>query len=218
MRVHTGLVDQSALSSKPPKEVMAEVTRVLIEMGMEVKKENEFKLRCTRARRRKAGAVTGLGLGTVMSGSSLGGAFMGTASSSKTDGRGLPIPQSPSLSSGLFSASQNLKGMLLRRGSSHASYITRSDSDILSLPSAKRSPSVSSMVLSPGMSPQTVHEPLYGEHSVDNGDEVKFAVELCKIKNLPGLYLLSIKRLRGSVWSFKFIYQTVVERCETLTH
>lgn len=47
--------------------------------------------------------------------------------------------------------------------------------------------------------------------SVDIGDEVKFNVELCRIKNLPGLYLLNIKRLRGSVWSFKFIYQTVIE-------
>jgi protein-serine/threonine kinase len=25
------------------------------------------------------------------------------------------------------------------------------------------------------------------------------------------LYLLNIKRLRGNVWSFKFIYQTVIE-------
>ena len=50
-----------------------------------------------------------------------------------------------------------------------------------------------------------------GHVSVDSGDEVKFVVELCRIKNLPGLYLLNIKRLRGSVWSFKFIYQTVLE-------
>ena len=47
--------------------------------------------------------------------------------------------------------------------------------------------------------------------SVDNGDEVKFHVEVCRIKNLPGLYLLSIKRIRGSVWSFKYIYKTVIE-------
>ena len=47
--------------------------------------------------------------------------------------------------------------------------------------------------------------------SVDNGDEVRFVVELCRMKNLPGLYLLNIKRLRGGVWSFKFIYQTVLE-------
>lgn len=47
--------------------------------------------------------------------------------------------------------------------------------------------------------------------SVDSGDEVKFNVEVCRIKNLPGLYLLNIKRLRGSVWSFKFVYQTIIE-------
>jgi protein-serine/threonine kinase len=46
---------------------------------------------------------------------------------------------------------------------------------------------------------------------VDSGDEVKFNVELCRIKNLPGLYLLSIKRLKGGVWSFKFIYQSILE-------
>jgi len=32
------------------------------------------------------------------------------------------------------------------------------------------------------------------------------------MKNLPGLYSLNIKRLKGGVWSFKFIYQTVLER------
>jgi protein-serine/threonine kinase len=31
------------------------------------------------------------------------------------------------------------------------------------------------------------------------------------MKNLPGLYYLSIKRLKGNVWSFKFIYQSVLE-------
>ena len=67
IRVHTGLVDQSALSSRPPAEVITEVLRVLQGMGMEIKKENEFRLRCTRVRKRKGGATTGLGLGSVMS-------------------------------------------------------------------------------------------------------------------------------------------------------
>lgn len=103
--------------------------------------------------------------------------------------------------------------MLLRRGSSyssqHSSVLARSESDLLNSVN-------NSGVQSPSLGP--LPEPLYGEHAIDNGDEVRFAVELCRIKNLHGLYLLSIKRLRGSVWSFKFIYQTVVERCETLTH
>jgi hypothetical protein len=47
--------------------------------------------------------------------------------------------------------------------------------------------------------------------SVDGGDEVRFSIELTKIKNLPGLLSLDIKRLRGNIWSFKFVYQTVLE-------
>lgn len=83
MRVHTGLVDQSALSSKPPKEVMYEVLRVLQEMGIEIKKENEFRLRCTRVRRRKSGPTTGLGLGSVIgSGSGMSPFTMMTSASS----------------------------------------------------------------------------------------------------------------------------------------
>nr|XP_019049956.1 CAMK/CAMKL/KIN4 protein kinase [Kwoniella bestiolae CBS 10118]OCF28886.1 CAMK/CAMKL/KIN4 protein kinase [Kwoniella bestiolae CBS 10118] len=202
MRVHTGLVDQSALSSKPPKEVMAEVLKVLQEMGMDIKRENEFRLRCTRVRRRKAGATTALG--SVMSVGSGMSPFtlMGTASTIKTDSRGLPLPMSPS-SGGL---SSGLKGMLLRRGSSYSSqaHLPRSDSEIFSSPSMSNTPVLPSTEKMPS-------EPLYGEHSVDSGDEVKFVIELCRIKNLPGLYLLNIKRLRGSVWSFKFIYQTVLE-------
>ena len=85
MRVHTGLVDQSALSSKPPVEVIHEVLRVLQEMGIEIKRENEFRFRCTRARRRKTGPTTGLGLGGVIgSGSGMSPfAAMTNASSSK---------------------------------------------------------------------------------------------------------------------------------------
>ncbi|WVR04046.1 hypothetical protein IAU60_001045 [Kwoniella sp. DSM 27419] len=211
MRIHTGLVDQSALSSKPPKEVMAEVVKVLQEMGMDIKRENEFRLRCTRVRRRKAGPTTGLGLGSVMSvGSGMGSfSLMSSASSSKTDSRGLPMPMSPS--TGILS-SGGLKGMLLRRGSSFSGQLPRSDSEVFGSPSLGSASPLASGDVKPA------NEPLYGEHSVDNGDEVKFMIELCRIKNLPGLYLLTIKRLRGSVWSFKFIYQTVVERTSSLTH
>jgi protein-serine/threonine kinase len=177
MRVHTGLVDQTALSSKPPKEVMYEVLRVLQEMGMEIKKENEFRLRCTRARKRKSGATTGLGLGSVMSVGSTMGTLMNTASVSRvrslaresemslhiqTDSRGLPLP---STSSGGLLSGGGIKGMLMRRGSSYSSThpnLVRSDSDNL-----LGSPSASSAGFgSPAMmSSPNLHEPLYGEHS-----------------------------------------------------
>ena len=177
MRVHTGLVDQSALSSLPPAEVLAEVLRVLQGMGIDVKKENDFRLRCTRVRRRKAGATTGLGLGSVMSVGSGMSPFnlMNSASTGRvcadfcselsirlidvrqTDSRGLPMPSSPS--AGLLS-SGGLKGMLLRRGSSmsspHPSPMVRSESEPFGSPSAS-----STGFASPTLGP----EPLYGEHS-----------------------------------------------------
>ncbi|BEI88004.1 uncharacterized protein CcaverHIS019_0107220 [Cutaneotrichosporon cavernicola] len=204
MRVHSGLVDQSVLTSRPPKEVMAEVIRVLHGMGMDAKQEADYRLRCTRVRRRKAGPTTGLSTGAA----GLGTIALVQASNKNGDGRSLPSSGSGGLS--------GLKGMLLRRGSSYSSYsshaLARSESDLF----ASTSPSTTPQLASPNLGPAP--EPVYGEHAIDNGDEVKFVVELCRIKNLQGLYLLRIKRLRGSVWAFKFIYQTIVDRCETLTH
>lgn len=69
LRVHVGVVDQSALTSKGAIEVMDQVQKVLYDMGIEVKRETEFKLRCMRVRRKKAGAMTGLGLSSFGNGS-----------------------------------------------------------------------------------------------------------------------------------------------------
>jgi protein-serine/threonine kinase len=46
---------------------------------------------------------------------------------------------------------------------------------------------------------------------MDTGDEIKFNVELCRLKNLSGLYILHVNRVRGNAWSYKFIYQTIIE-------
>lgn len=94
--------------------------------------------------------------------------------------------------------------MLLRRGSSYSSSTNLPRSESVLSETNVHSPRVES-------STSPVKEPLYGEHSIDSGDEVKFNVELCRIKGLPGLYQLNAKRLRGNVWSYKFIYQTIIE-------
>lgn len=52
---------------------------------------------------------------------------------------------------------------------------------------------------------------IYGDASVDPGDEVRFSVELCRIKNLPGLYIVDMRRMRGNVWAYKFIYRTLLD-------
>lgn len=51
---------------------------------------------------------------------------------------------------------------------------------------------------------------LYGDPVVDPGEEVRFSMEVCKIKNLPGLYIVDIRRMRGNVWSYKFLYHAVL--------
>ncbi|OBZ86848.1 Fatty acyl-CoA synthetase and RNA processing-associated kinase 1 [Choanephora cucurbitarum] len=52
---------------------------------------------------------------------------------------------------------------------------------------------------------------IYGDPNVDPGEEVRFSVELCKIKNLPGLYIVDMRRMRGNVWAYKYIYRTLLD-------
>lgn len=53
--------------------------------------------------------------------------------------------------------------------------------------------------------------PVYGDPVMDPGEEVRFSVEVCKIKNLPGLYIVDVRRMRGNVWSYKFLYHAVLD-------
>jgi protein-serine/threonine kinase len=53
---------------------------------------------------------------------------------------------------------------------------------------------------------------LYGEARVDGGQEVRFSVEVTRIKNLAGLYSLDVRRLRGPLTSYKFLYHNVLKR------
>ncbi|KAF9085637.1 hypothetical protein BGX27_003410 [Mortierella sp. AM989] len=53
-------------------------------------------------------------------------------------------------------------------------------------------------------------EPLYGEEAIDSGEEIRFSIELCRIKNLDGLYSVDIRRMRGNLWAYKFLYHAVL--------
>lgn len=119
LRTHHGAVDQEALTSRVPVDVVSDIKEALTTLGLEYKRDgSEFKLKCVRPKQR----------------------------------------QQP----------------LMRR------------------------------------QPQPPTS-LYGDPNVDPGDEVRFSVELCKIKNLPGLYIVDMRRLRGNVWSYKFIYRTLMD-------
>ncbi|RKP24375.1 hypothetical protein SYNPS1DRAFT_2636, partial [Syncephalis pseudoplumigaleata] len=112
LRTHGGAIDEGALTSRPPKEVVAEIRAAILEMGLEILRESEFKF-------------------------------------------------------------------------NEAAYAA--------------------------LMAQTTIQPVYGEASIDAGDEIRFVVEICKIKNLTNLYIVDIRRMKGSIWSYKFLYHDLLE-------
>jgi hypothetical protein len=52
---------------------------------------------------------------------------------------------------------------------------------------------------------------LYGGPTEDIGDEVRFSVELTRLGGLNDTYSLDIRRLKGNLRSYKFIYDTIRE-------
>ncbi|KAL1746623.1 hypothetical protein HDZ31DRAFT_33735 [Schizophyllum fasciatum] len=58
---------------------------------------------------------------------------------------------------------------------------------------------------------QGAAEPLYGPPTHDALDEVRFALEVTAFKNLEGQFLIEIRRLKGGLKSYKFLYETVRE-------
>lgn len=79
------------------------------------------------------------------------------------------------------------------------SAITSTSEVSLLAPSSKDGQSLSSFPSSDPMSDSRGLEPIYGDASIDNGDEIRFAVEICRFKNLPGLYIVDIRRSKGNV-------------------
>ncbi|KAF8596942.1 hypothetical protein BDV93DRAFT_454067 [Ceratobasidium sp. AG-I] len=118
MRVHEGAVDQAMVTSGSPLDALAHAEAVLVEMGIAFQKESEFKFRCVRHKKRKAGTGS---------------------------------PQS------------------------------------------------------------LLPEPIYGERTDDAQDEVRFFVELTRIDRLEDTYSIDVRRLKGNLRSYKFLYDTLRE-------
>ena len=58
---------------------------------------------------------------------------------------------------------------------------------------------------------QITGEPVYGSTQQDQGDEVRFSVELTRLDRLDDTYSLDIRRLKGNLRSYKFLYDTLRE-------
>lgn len=54
-------------------------------------------------------------------------------------------------------------------------------------------------------------EPIYGKRSEDKGGEVLFSVELTRMEGLPDMYHLDIRRVKGELKSYQFLYTKLRE-------
>ncbi|KAG2178655.1 hypothetical protein INT44_001808 [Umbelopsis vinacea] len=182
LKVYNGVVDQQALTSRPPFEVFVEVKQCLTNMGLVVKVEGDYKVKCVRNKRK-----------------------------SKSNKASLEADSRRKMSSG-----STLRSLLRRasaqnpsRESIHSMHRTSSEEE------APNSTSVISSIpelttIYPSPPPERI-EPMYGDPQTDSGEEVRFMVEICRLKNLPGIYIVDISRLRGNVWAYKFLYQKLLE-------
>ncbi|OSD03815.1 Pkinase-domain-containing protein [Trametes coccinea BRFM310] len=208
LRVHHGAVDQTTITTGSPPEVMKHVRAVLEGMGIDIAIESDYKYKCIRPKRKRAG----LGL-REGSGSLAAFTMVGSAASNGVDKRGLPVPSQPSNS---FSASTGgmLKGLLMRRQSSQVSTGT-----LHQVSPSLESETTSETVLAAAAPAVEVPSPIaletiYGDTQQDAGDEVRFSVELTRLDRLDDTYSLDIRRLKGNLRSYKFLYDTLRQRAD----
>jgi protein-serine/threonine kinase len=94
-----------------------------------------------------------------------------------------------------------LRGLLMRRQSSQVSTAPGSTSF-----DADDSLNASGILTA---EPAGQVETVYGEALEDAGDEVRFSVELTRLDRLNDTYSLDIRRLKGNLRSYKFLYDTL---------
>ncbi|KAJ7482152.1 CAMK/CAMKL/Kin4 protein kinase [Mycena galericulata] len=202
LRIHHGAVDQGTITTGQPPEVMRHVKEVLVAMGLEIYVESDFKYRCIRAKQRRTGKST---IGSTTGPQGVAAFTMvGSAGSNGVDKRGLPLPSQSTFSSGGM-----LRGLLMRRQSSQVS--------TAGYPSGSASFEADDSLNNSGIltaEPTQQADTVYGDASQDAGDEVRFSVELTRLDRLNDTYSLDIRRLKGNLRSYKFLYDTLRKRAD----
>ncbi|EMD32832.1 hypothetical protein CERSUDRAFT_68519 [Gelatoporia subvermispora B] len=196
LRVHHGAVDTTMITTGSPPEVMKHVRAVLEGMGVEIQLEADYKYRCIRPKRKRIGTSVGLGLRDGVAAFTMSG----SAASNGVDKRGLPLPSQSSFSSGGM-----LRGLLMRRQSSQ---VSASSMHQVAPQASESEPSPDTLLAA------AVADAIYGDTQQDQGDEVRFSVELTRIDRLDDTYSLDIRRLKGNLRSYKFLYDTLRQRAD----
>ncbi|KAG0317016.1 hypothetical protein BGZ99_006546 [Dissophora globulifera] len=281
LKWHSGAVEISALSSRHPVEIMFEIKKVVLRLGMEFRVDSDFKVKCVRRRRLADGtsdskahhssssygahmpddnvsvmssnlsageawtSAKGAG-GAIINGKKKGGIrtllWRNSTSLSLSSSPPPPVPALPSspralpqvmngLSLGLPSPPTPTSATTKEIDSDHGVWVS-SGTPVgvglgLSTPNGNGPAAVASPQESGGMASlpssstittmagsmtpiNTGPEPLYGEESIDSGEEVRFSIEVCRIKNLTGIYCVDIRRMKGNLWAYKFLYHAVL--------
>lgn len=213
LRYHEGAVDQRALMSISPPLMLIHVRQALTSMGIDFRlaSQEEFKLECLRPKKTGRPALGSFGASLRTS------VFPPSQTLLERSSRNLSPPlvparvPSPAPPPGLPTGFRGF----LRRGSLLPQVYAGPEGDarlgsMVSLSSS--TPAGSPGVSSPAEAAGGV-SPIYGEPSVDGGQEVRFSVEITRLKNLAGLYSVDIRRMRGNVWAYKFCYTALLQRC-----
>ncbi|CAO3620161.1 unnamed protein product [Cunninghamella blakesleeana] len=232
LRNHHGVVDQDALTARPPQEVFQQIKQTLLNMGIDIKRDgSDYKLKCTRKKRQHL-----LSSPSSNHHQNNNKHSKNTLSSSNNNNN-----KTSSASITSSSSNNNNNNNTENHDTNH--HLHNSNTENQEIPSStlssnnKRRTTIMSngavpfrkMLMRKSSEPQSNNnnnsnhnnnnnnqqqqeKGTYGDPTLDPGDEVRFSVELCKIKNLPGLYIVDIKRLRGNVWSYKFLYHSLLDQ------
>jgi len=253
IRVHHGAVDNLALTSRPPYEVFIVVKQTLVSMGIEIKREGDFKVRCVRRKRKvidngkpanketprgqknkekdssvisenhedliaeKKRKKYSPGLKTLLRRTSSNNTHQ-LASSASTSTTSLANSNKSNLAT--TTTNDEPQTLSVPMSSTKSNSSTSANGGSLSTPNSPTFGPITTTSSNDGLnnnhsnSITTTPEILYGDSTVDSGEEIRFAVELCRIKNLPGLYIVDIKRMKGNLWGYKFLYHTLLERLD----
>ncbi|KAG0047690.1 hypothetical protein BGZ83_007298 [Gryganskiella cystojenkinii] len=273
LKWHSGAVEISALSSRHPVEIMFEIKKVVLRLGMEFRVDSDFKVKCVRRRRLAEGqsyqqqekalfsmgsnpddnvsvlssnlsidreAWTSAKNGSGPNGKKKGGIRTLLWRNSNTMGlSSSPPPPVPPLPSSPRQLPQVMNGSTLGLvsppvlgatatrdlDSDHGIWVSSGNAGLGiqspqsssageagagGVPSLASSSTLATTIGAAAMTVNTGPEPLYGEESIDSGEEVRFSIELCRIRNLNGIYSVDIRRMKGNLWAYKFLYHAVL--------
>ncbi|GLB44567.1 hypothetical protein LshimejAT787_1701940 [Lyophyllum shimeji] len=212
LAIHRGAIDKTTITNHAPPEAMRRVRVALQRMGVIVQAEGEYRYRCIRPRRLldKDKAVVGVDPGrpgdqtqAAMQEEQDDSDYLSPELRPEVHLQGfedaLPPPLDDEATLTNPDPPTSFAGFPLRG---------RSPPPVAAPPTSTSTSSSSSnaALLS---TPSGPHAVAYGKHTEDPGDEVRFSVEITRFDRLDGTYSLDIRRLRGNLRSYKFVYDSV---------